>query len=525
MKPLSLLPLCLAAWAALAAPAPAQPTADFDYRPATVVVFNDTDPQSRTLAEYYAAKRSIPSTHLLGLATSSAETITRAEFRQTIEAPLQAAFVERGWWKTSTLPKEGKIASQTTIRVLTLIRGLPLRISEDASPAPSPATPADAISQTNAASVDSELAAAGLFDKPLGGPFPNPFFGRPESFAALPLTPMFLVGRLDGPDPATARRLLDDALAAEASGLYGKAYIDLALKKEPGYKLGEDWLLASARALELQGFPTVVDSLASTLPTNFPMQDAAFYLGWYTQTADGPFLNPSFKFRPGAIACHIHSFSATSLRNSRDHWCGPLLAKGAAAVLGNVFEPYLHLTTHLDKFTANLLGGRNLAEAAWGATQALSWMNVVLGDPLYRPFPQSPGKTDLAADADYKALRLAMARWGKGGPANPELMQKLKLAATTLKSGPIFEFMALHAQADSLTPELEANPWFRLALQHYPAAPDKIRILLEQADARRREGSAKPAIKLLTKITEDFPAAPETQAARAWLQLLRPDDP
>jgi hypothetical protein len=82
--------------------------------------------------------------------------------------------------------------------------------------------------------------------------------------------------------------------------------------------------------------------------------------------------------------------------------------------------------------------------------------------------------------------------------------------------------MALHSQAGTDTPELEANQWFKLALQHYSAVPDKIRILLLQADARRREGTNKPAIKLLDKIIADYPTAPETEAARAWLQQLRP---
>ena len=56
-------------------------------------------------------------------------------------------------------------------------------------------------------------------------------------------------------------------------------------------------------------------------------------------------------------------------------------------------NPIWHLTTQLDKFTESLLAGRNLGEAAWGATQTLSWMNVVLGDPLYRPFPSHPGQS------------------------------------------------------------------------------------------------------------------------------------
>lgn len=490
----------------------------FDYRPATAVIFNAADPESKSLAEYYATKRGIPATNLVGLRTSQEETITRKEFQDTIESPLRAAFIERGWWKTGTVPQQGNIAIQTTMRVLTLIRGLPLRVSEEALPSGA----APALGQNNASSVDSELAIAGLLDKPTAGQLQNPYFGRAEPFYALPLTPMFIVGRLDGPDKATARRLVDDALAAEATGLYGKAYIDLALKNEPGYKVGEDWLIAAARSLELKGVPVMVDSLASTLPINFPMGDCAYYLGWYVQSADGPFLNPKFKFRRGAVACHIHSFSATTLRTTKDYWCGPLLAKGACAVLGNTWEPYLQLTAHLDKFTDGLLAGRNLGEAAWGATPVLSWMNIVLGDPLYRPFPPVPVTVEKTVDADYKALRLALARWGKDGPANEELMKNLKRAGQSLKSGPIFEFMALHSQAGTDTPELEANEWFKLALANYSAVPDKIRILLQQADARRREGTNKPAIKILEKVIEDYPGVPETEAARAWLQQLKP---
>ena len=509
----------LLAWLLPVLPLHAQEAArGFDYRPATVVVFNATDPESKSLAEYYATQRGIPASNLLGLQTSKEETIPREEFQKTIESPLRAAFIERGWWKTGTVPQQGNIAIQTTIRVLTLIRGLPLRISEETAPG----GPAPAAGKGNASSVDSELAICGLLDKPIAGPLQNPYFGRPEPFYTLPLSPMFLVGRIDGPDKATARRLIDDALATEATGLFGKAYIDLALKNDPNYKVGEDWLLAAARALEMYGIPTMVDSLASTLPLNFPMTDAAYYLGWYTQTADGPFLNPNFRFRRGAVACHIHSFSATTVRNAKDYWCGPLLAKGACAVIGNVWEPYLQLTTQLDKFTEGLLAGRNLGEAASGATQTLSWMNVVLGDPLYQPFPPLPARVDTSTDADYKALRLSLARWGKQGPANDELMKNLKTAGLTLKSGPIFEFLALHSQAGTDTPELEANGWFKLALQHYRAVPDKIRILLEQADARRREGSSKPAAKILTKIITDYPTAPETEAARSWLQQLRP---
>ncbi len=83
---------------------------------------------------------------------------------------------------------------------------------------------------------------------------------------------------------------------------------------------------------------------------------------------------------------HLHSFSASTLRNVAAGWCGPILEHGAAATVGNVYEPYLTLTSHLDVLTARLLDGYTFAEAAYSSLVALSWMNVSLGDPLYRPY-------------------------------------------------------------------------------------------------------------------------------------------
>ena len=93
------------------------------------------------------------------------------------------------------------------------------------------------------------------------------------------------------------------------------------------------------------------------MPTNFPLRDTALYFGWYDWNVNGPFANPNFKFKRGAVAVHLHSFSATQLRDATKNWCAPLLAKGAAATLGNVYEPYLALTHHFDIFNARLMAG------------------------------------------------------------------------------------------------------------------------------------------------------------------------
>jgi uncharacterized protein (TIGR03790 family) len=50
----------------------------------------------------------------------------------------------------------------------------------------------------------------------------------------------------------------------------------------------------------------VVDRFNETLPKNYPMTDAALYYGWYEWSVNGPFINPRFKFRKGAVAMHLH---------------------------------------------------------------------------------------------------------------------------------------------------------------------------------------------------------------------------
>ncbi|MFZ4777276.1 MAG: TIGR03790 family protein, partial [Terrimicrobiaceae bacterium] len=107
---------------------------------------------------------------------------------------------------------------------------------------------------------------------------------------------------------------------------------------------------------------------------------------WYAGSVDGPFADTTFQFRTGAVAVHLHSFSASTLLSTTANWCGPLLARGAAATLGNVYEPYLSLTANLDIFQDRLMTGFTLAESGWISQKALSWMGVVIGDPLYRPY-------------------------------------------------------------------------------------------------------------------------------------------
>ena len=93
-----------------------------------------------------------------------------------------------------------------------------------------------------------------------------------------------------------------------------------------------------------------------------------------------------FRFRRGAIAYHLQSFSGASIRDPKTHWVGPLLVKGACATAGAVYEPFLNGTPRLDILVQRLVQGRSWGEAAWMAQPQVSWQMCFIGDPLYRPF-------------------------------------------------------------------------------------------------------------------------------------------
>jgi uncharacterized protein (TIGR03790 family) len=371
---------------------------------ATVVVFNSADPVSTGLATYYAKRRAIPADNVIGLTAPLTSEITRAEFLGTIARPLREIFVRRGWWTLS-----GDRVVQGKIRYVVLMKGMPLKIrSVGEGVIPRTDQPAP-IGTRDEASVDSELAAFGLGNVPTAGVIPNPYYRRFTPILEAALEPgLLLVCRLDAPTEITVRAMIDDAIMAERDGLWGWAYVDSRNITTGGYAEGDAWLGHAANQMREKGIPVLWDKAPETLPAGYPVTDAATYYGWYADTINGPFANPAFRFRMGAVAVHIHSFSAATLNDPNAGWSGPLLERGAAATLGNVYEPYLSLTANLDVFQDRLMSGFTFAESAYCSIKVLSWMGVAVGDPLYKPYASwrglDPGKSSWQR---YRSIVLA----------------------------------------------------------------------------------------------------------------------
>lgn len=494
----------------------------FDLPAETVVVYNPEFAKSRELADYYARLRGIPQERVVGLACPLDDSISRQEYDSLLRRPLFEKFVREGWWRlqASSAPVSataggGKppvlAVAESSVRLVVLMRGIPFQIRRDQQ------NPQN--TQEDEASVDSELCTLGLPARPAAGALRNPYFGQDMRFQMFQGAPgLLLTGRLDGPDADTVKRMIDDALEAEKNGLRGRAVIDLA-RKTGAYVEGEEWLARSAVLFRQAGIPVYVDREEALIPDYWPLPDTAFYFGWYSASPAGGVATPSFRFVPGAIACHLHSFSGSAIRSRDRHWVGPLLSQGAAAALGNAFEPYLSLTVHFDILNQRLLEGHTLAEAAWNATPVLSWMNLVCGDPLYRPYARGAGATlGEGRQRDY-ALYQGAARRHPLEDTRP-LKKDLTTLAETRSKPHLLELTALLSASEGKY--AEAVELLEHAESLYVIAADKARALLYMADFQRQDGHPEEARRLLGRLVENpaYKDVPAVIAARALLESL-----
>lgn len=353
-----------------------------------VLLVNANDPESLEVARHYAEVRQVPVGNIVALPMSGEETIAWSEFIESIWNPLEMELVKRTWIDAipmDLVDAEGRkkfSVSGHRVSYLLICRGVPLRIANDPSRyASGPEIDERSNFRINAASVDSELSLLPLPNHRIGGYLPNPIFDvdRPT---AVQRGQVIKVTRLDGPTLADVLALPDRALRAEKTGLKGKAYVDLG----GNHPDGDRWLEDVVRQLEELGFSTLVDRKRTTFPTDAPFEEPVLYFGWYAEKVNGPFLKPDFRFPDGAIAVHIHSFSAETLRRANERWCGPFVARGVTATVGNVYEPFLQLTHRPDLLLRALVRGENFGDAAWFAQRAVSWQTIAIGDPLYRPF-------------------------------------------------------------------------------------------------------------------------------------------
>ncbi len=379
-----------------------------------LIVTNKRVPESNQLARYYMKRRSVPAKNLVQLDTLEQEDISRQKYESDIAGPIRDFLAKND--------PEGK-----RFRCIVLMYGIPLRagppipseeerrqISELQKRRTDVEAQIKASEKDEAAliglrkqqtaiqnetarmskllagtSVDSEIALV-MEDRHSRQWLPNKYFvGFQGKMIENMPQKVLLVSRLDGPSDTIVRRIIDDSIEVEKTGLSGKAYFDARWpekdSKDPSYYQIYDRLIHhAAHLIENSGKMAVVLDERERLFQPGEAPDAALYCGWYSR---GKYVD-AFTWAKGAVGFHAASSECTTLRNRTSTvWCKSMLEKGVAATLGPVVEPYLESFPLPDVFFACLTDGRpTLAECYAVSNPFWSWRMVLVGDPLYRPF-------------------------------------------------------------------------------------------------------------------------------------------
>lgn len=335
-----------------------------------LLVVNDASRLSRDIGQYYSSRRGVPDLNICHIRAAETEEIDRAQYDREIAGPIGACLTR----------------NQLTERILYIVTtgGVPLKIA---------GREPEGING-DYASVDSELTLlyADLKGKahPVAGPLVNPFFGKREAKFAHPEFPMYLVTRLQAYDLEGVKAIINRSLHAANQG---KFVIDL---KSPEPQEGDSWLRQAANLLPKDR--VIFDDSEKVI---YDQTGVIAYAGWGSNDKNRHRRFLGFHWLPGAIATEFVSTNGRTFQKPPDSWTigdwsqkqlwfagapqtltADYLLEGATAATGHVFEPYLAMTPHPEYLLPAYYSGRNLAESYYLSIRALSWQNIVIGDPL-----------------------------------------------------------------------------------------------------------------------------------------------
>jgi uncharacterized protein (TIGR03790 family) len=492
--------------------------AEMDAGSSVVLVYNSSMPASKEVADHYATQRHVPKEQIFAFPLPEVETISRDEFAEKLQQPLWNELRNRKLLTYSTAESgtsagfKSRVA-EARVRYVVLCYGVPLKITPDAGIKESVENLPQEL-RRNEAAVESELAILPLLDQklPLAGLLNNPVGLATNRFAISPTNGILMVSRLDGPTPEIAKSLIDKAIQAEKEGLWGNAYFDTRSITNAGFKQADDMFIAAAELARLYGFEVIKETSSRTFSPATPLSDIAFYFGWYDQSVSGPFTNGMAQFRPGAVAYHLHSFSARNLRVRDLWWTGPLLAAGATATMGFTEEPYLQTTPQINAFVYRFVQlGFSFGEAAYASIPSLSWQTAVIGDPLYRPFEKSQKErhheleTSKSKDIEWSTLMWINFRLAQNAPLD-EILQFYKTNPSTDESALLQEklgdvYKSKGKVIDCLTP-------YSKALKLTIGPLQKLRVSLKIAPLLSAMGRAEQAYAIYQDLLRDYPDYP-----------------
>jgi uncharacterized protein (TIGR03790 family) len=334
-----------------------------------LIVMNQSSSDSVRIASYYREKRNIPKSNVVMVQTGVEDEMSPEEYKSKIEAPVRKAIA----------------AIPGGVDYIVLTKGLPIRLLN-----------------IGGYSVDATLAAMNLKQEPIKL-FPaksgmdevdvnaairrniSPYFQSKEKFSSKKFN-MYLVTRLTGYTVQDVYKLINNSLNAKP--VPGPILLDSQplFTPESGYGGMEAILNKAQQLLKAKGYDVMFDTQPEFVSGGAPLMG---YASWGSN--DAKYDANSYhkiRFLPGAIA---ETFVSTGGRTFTPTTEGQslvadLVQQGVTGVKGYVSEPYTFALCHVDVMFDRYWGGYNLAESIYAATPLTKWKDMVIGDPLCRPF-------------------------------------------------------------------------------------------------------------------------------------------
>ena len=342
-----------------------------------LVVYNQNVRESGEVAQHYMNRRGIPSVNLCAIRSQDDKGLNWDSFEASVKNPIRKCLERVGPDKILYIV----FSYRTPWGILGMPPG------------------GHAIDQFVADIWDQVYPPRG--DAAFGRPHPYfaaaqsegnvylPFVSLAEFRARAGAPRIYSVWRLDAASAQLATGLVDQAIAAENSGLHGQACFDRNKDDihgvfDWGYGSGDWDLHMAAEFARRAGLTVTEDSHGQEFgtPPAPVCHGAALYSGWYSLNH----YNDAFTWNTGAIGFHLDSAGAADPRGGKN-WSANAIIKGITVTSGAIDEPYLEGMAHPDGVFRDLFAGSNVGDAFLRNERELKWRLLNLGDPLYRPFP------------------------------------------------------------------------------------------------------------------------------------------
>lgn len=372
---------------------------------------------SEEIARYYALRRGVPKSNLLGI-------------KVTGEGDLSPVSRQAHWTLDSFLDRVVKPVTRRldaigreSVLYIVVCQGMPCRVK---------------VPERRNESADQLLGLpfkAATARYPFRHPYQdlwNPRYRKPP-FAALRRTLAsgerdavpYVVTRLEGVGPAQVKASIDAALYAGRYAVDGWAYVDSrygehkadaleAFRQSPDYYTYEtiDKGVALAAVLfQEAGVPVRWENTDPVIGEQKTLkytdgtsaaqaQRVLAYAGWYNYAR----YRPVWDWLPGSVALDFDSASLYAPFEPAQSFGGGALFNGATAAVGVFEEPGAGGHPRPDILFSYLLKGYPFGDAAWLSMPAKPLFAYAIGDPLMRPFAGGRAK-DTAVEAPDIAVR------------------------------------------------------------------------------------------------------------------------